>query len=144
MKFRIFSHKQNLYTNSPFWPCNQRTWSDWAISPDGRIIELILEGRANNEEFSESVGYQDHDPRNFSIEPWTGYFDIKGRKIYRGDILIAKNDPLYKQEVIWKDGSFICKSLSNPDDQMLLDMDVKVWKRVEISGNIHGVDFEDS
>jgi hypothetical protein len=135
MTIRIFSKKHNLYTNSPFWPSNQRTTSEFALNCNGKVLEIVNGGEE---------GVLERDSRDFIIEPWTGYFDIKGRKIYRGDILTAKNDPLYRQEVIWKDGSFICKSLSNPDDQMLLDMDVKVWKRVEISGNIHGVDFEDS
>lgn len=144
MNFRLFSHRHKLYTNSPLWPSNQRTWSDWALTPDGGILELIFDGRTNNEELSEIVGYQQHDKRNFSIEPWTGLLDINGKKIYRGDILGAKRgaynneiDSQYSAEVIWQDAGFCTK---DSRDVMWLNDDVSIWKTVFVKGNIHNAE----
>jgi len=136
MKFRIFSLKHKLYTNSPFWPSNQRTTSEFVLRPDGKILEIIDSGACG-------ASVEICDSRNYIVEPWTGYFDSKGKKIYRGDILIATNDPLYESEVIWNEGSFVCRSTKNHDDQALLDMDARVWKRVVVKGNIHDAEYTD-
>jgi len=136
MNFRIFSKSHNLYTNSPSWPSNQRTTSEFVLRPDGKIVEIVFSG-------DWGVSIETLDSRNYIVEPWTGYFDIKGRKIYRGDILIATNDPSYESEVIWNEGSFVCRSTKNHDDQALLDMDARVWKRVVVKGNIHDAEYTD-
>jgi hypothetical protein len=138
MQIRIFSKKHNLYTNSPFWPSNQRSVSEFVVNSGGQIVELIYFGHELGQ-----ASTQTHPRESFVIEPWTGYFDINGRKIYRGDILAATNDPSYEAEVIWSEGSFVCRSTKNPNDQTLLDMDVKVWKRVVVKGNIHGAEYSD-
>lgn len=139
MTTRIFSHKHQLYTNSLNWPSNQRTWSDWAISPDGRVIELIFDGRANNEELSENVGCKDHDPKNFSIEPWTGFFDSAGKKIYRGDLLEMDSMYKFQSEVTWCNGAFWLKALdSQGTDQQFDGIFSKYWT---ITGNIHNAEF---
>jgi hypothetical protein len=135
---RIFSKKHNLYTNSPFWPSNQRTTSEFVLGCKGEIIELLYAGKEDD-----NPCILLRDKKDFVVEPWTGYFDINGRKIYRGDILAATNDPSYESEVIWSEGSFVCRSTKNPNDQAILDMDVKVWKRVVVKGNIHGVEYSD-
>lgn len=140
MTFRVFSHKHNLYTNSPLWLSNQRTWSEWSITPDGRILESIFHDEG-------IISCQYHDKRNFSIEPWAGLFDSEGRKIYRGDILGAKKgaynneiDPQYSAEVIWKDAGFCTK---HGNDIMWLYDDATIWKTLFVKGNIHNAEYND-
>lgn len=139
LNFRLFSKKHNLYTNSLSWPSNQRTWSEWSITPNGQVLELIL--------FEDGGSSFAHYKSGFEIEPWTGYFDSAGKKIYRGDILGALNhkdelDASYQAEVTWEEGGFYCKE--DAQKSMPLEMDNKVWKRHIILGNIHGVEFSDA
>ena len=134
MNFRLYSHKHQLYTNSPFWPSNQRTWSEWALSPNGDVLELVHAG---------ACGYsvEKHDKRNFSIEPWTGFFDANGKKIYRGDIL--KMDSMFKfeSEVTWQNGAFWLKALdAEGTDQQFDGIFSKYWT---IKDNIHNAEFSD-
>lgn len=110
MNFRIFSHRHKLYTNSPLWPSNQRTWSDWMLTPDGRILELIFDGQSGNEELSEIIGYQNHDKRNFSIEPFTGFYDCQNKRIYLGDIVKLQCFNL-DYEIVWHVDRFGMKPL---------------------------------
>lgn len=94
MNFRLFSHRHQLYTNSPSWPSNQRTWSDWALSPNGEVLEMV---------FGDDSGFcsvEKHDKRNFSIEPFTGFYDCKGAKIYLGDIIKLQCFNL-DYEIVW-------------------------------------------
>ena len=67
MKTRIFSKKHNLYTNSPSWPSNQRSFSEWAISPDGKIVEIVYFGAKNYEQYKDLLGFYknlDHGDKN--------------------------------------------------------------------------------
>lgn len=85
------------------------------------------------------------------MEPWTGYFDQNGKKIYRGDILGAfkgvisdEIDPSYEAEVVWREGAFYCKEPQQiPDSWMPFSIENTVWKRHFIKGNIHGVEYSD-
>lgn len=137
MTFRIYSHRQKLYTNSPFWPLNQRTWSEWTITPDGRILEIIFDGTAGHD--SDPIGCQYHDKRNFSIEPWAGLFDSEGRKIYLGDILEFKVFELL-HEVRWLNGEFIAYDLKDPN---AIHLNVKTLRQHRIIGNIHNAEYSD-
>lgn len=141
MTTRIYSHKHQLYTNSLNWPSNQRTWSDWAVAPDGRILEIIhigLPDRGDGDSYDDTV-CQYYDPRNFSIEPWTGFFDSAGKKIYRGDILEMESMYHFKSEVTWQNGAFWLKALdSQGTDQQFDGIFSKYWT---ITGNIHDAEF---
>jgi len=144
MTTRIFSKVNNLYTNSPLWPSNQRSFSDWAIASCGKVVELIYFGARND------AVVQIHESKDFIAEPWTGYFDARGKKIYRGDILGAfkgihdEIDPSYETEVVWHEGGFYCKDEQMvPDSWMPLEMENKVWKRHFIKTTIHGVEYFD-
>ena len=94
-----------------------------------------------------SCSIKEHDKRDFDVEPWSGYFDSRGKKIYRGDILGAfkgvndEIDPSYEATVIWSEGGFYC--FQNGFGDMPLEMENKVWKRHFIKGNIHGVEYND-
>lgn len=144
MTIRIFSKKHNLYTNSPSWPSNQRTWSDWALSNSGEVLEMVFADGTG------SCSIKEHDKRDFDVEPWSGYFDSRGKKIYRGDILGAfkgiydEIDPSYETEVVWHEGGFYCKEEQiAPDSWMPLDIENRAWKRHFIKGNVHGVEYAD-
>jgi len=106
MNLRIFSRKHGVYTNDPAWPSNQRTWSEWAIAPEGAILEIIVYDGSGP--FVEK-----HDPRDFIVEPWTGFFDSTGKKIYRGDILKMESMFTFVSEVTWKEGAFWLNALDN-------------------------------
>jgi len=134
MNFRLFSHKHRLYTNSSFWRSNQRSCSDWVITPEGNVLEIVW----FNDRISPFIKV-DHDKQNFSIEAWTGFFDSKGRKIYRGDILEMASFFDFKSEVIWKEGAFWLKTLDSEGfDQQFTGLYSKDWT---ITGNIHNVEF---
>lgn len=101
MTTRIFSHKHQLYTNSPLWPSNQRVSSEFALGCDGRILEIINGGEE---------GILEHDSRNFSIEPFTGFYDCQNKKIYLGDIIKLQCFNL-DYEIVWHIDRFGMKPL---------------------------------
>lgn len=134
MTFRIFSKKTNLYTNSLNWPSNQRTTSEFALLPSGGIIEIVRQ--APYEDENDFV--VEHDSRNFVVEPWSGYFDSAGKKIYLGDILEMVVFET-KYQVIWRDGEFILKDLTGQH----MDLSIRNYSHHSITGNTHGVEYAD-
>jgi len=131
MNFRIFSKSHNLYTNSPFWPSNQRTTSEFVLRPDGKILEIIDSGACG-------ASVETCDSRNYIAEPWTGYFDSAGKKIYRGDLLEFSIFGL-KNEVKWGEGSFVLFDLTSEH----CDLPMSHGKYFSIVGNVHGVEYSD-
>ena len=136
MNFRIFSKSHNLYTNSPFWPSNQRTTSEFVLRPDGRVAEILS--------YEEAYVIVNHDSRNYIAEPWTGYFDSKGKKIYRGDILLLDCYNL-AYEIDWKQDRFVMKprfeASGEIPDHFRTHKDISTnWS---IIGNIHNVEYTD-
>lgn len=135
MNIRIYSHKHQLYTNSPLWPSNQLTCSEWALSPKGEVIEMI---------YGDDSGFcsvETHDKRNFAVEPWTGFFDSAGKKIYRGDILVMKSMFDFVSEVEWKNGAFWLKAIDSEGfDQQFDDALTRFWT---IEKNIHNAEYSD-
>lgn len=135
MNIRLFSKKHNLYTNSPFWPSNQQSFSDWSLLPSGEILELIYFG-GKIEPIS-----QIHDSRTFEVEPWTGYFDSTGKKIYRGDIIECESMFHFISEVTWKEGAFWLKTLDGHGlDRQFNGYLSNIWT---VTKNIHGVEYAD-
>ena len=136
MTFRLFSLKNNLYTNSPNWPSNQRTVSEWSITPNGQVLELIL--------FEDGGSSFTHHKRVFEIEPWTGYLDSTGKKIYRGDLLRLDCFGLI-YEIDWKLDRFVMKPTFEASgeipDHFRDHKDIATaWS---IVGNIHCVEYND-
>ena len=105
MDFRLFSNKHQLYTNSPSWPSNQRTWSDWALSPNGEVLEM-----AHDDSAGDFCFVAKHDKRDFAVEPFTGFYDCKGAKIYLGDIIKLQCFNL-DYEIMWHIDRFGMKPL---------------------------------
>lgn len=141
MTFRIFSHKHQLYTNSLNWPSNQRTWSEWALSPNGEVLEMI------HGDDSGSCSVEKHDKRNFSIEPWTGFYDCQNKKIYLGDIIKLQCFNL-DYEIVWYIDRFTMKPLFETFGALALpeyncfreQKDFSVdWL---VTNTIHGVEFD--
>jgi hypothetical protein len=129
MTTRIFSHKHQLYTDSPFWPSNQRTTSEFALNCNGEVLEIVNGGEE---------GVIEHDSRSFATEPWTGLFDSKGKKIYLGDIL-KLNSSYNEHEVVWSFDRFLAKS-SIFGLMPMFDRE-DLLKNFSVVGTIHGVNF---
>ena len=135
MKFRIFSKQQNLYTNSSLWPNNQRVTSELVLDCNGGILEIVNGGEE---------GVLKRDPRYFIVEPWTGYLDSTGKKIYRGDLLqIDCYGLIY--EIDWKLDRFVMKPTFEASgeipDHFRDHKDIATaWS---IVGNIHCVEYDD-
>lgn len=103
MNFRLFSYRHKLYTNSPFWPSNQRVTSEFVLGHNGRILEIVNGGEE---------GVLEHDKRNFSAEPWTGFYDCQNKRIYLGDIVKLQCFNL-DYEIVWHVDRFGMKPLFN-------------------------------
>ncbi len=140
MTFRIFSHRHKLYTNSSFWPSNQRTWSEWSVTTDGQILESIFHDEG-------IISCQHHDKRNFSVEPWTGFYDCQNKKIYLGDIVKLQCFNL-DYEIVWHVDRFGMKPLYQTIDSdnttphhIRGQKDFSVdWR---LTNTIHNVEYND-
>ena len=134
MNIRLFSKKHNLYTDSPNWPSNQRTWSNWALSPSGEVLEMV---------YGDSSGFcsiEKHDKREFVVEPSTGYFDNAGKQIFVGDILRLECYNL-DYEIVWDKIKFGMKALyEHPigEDSYPFRGQADFSEGWRIIGNIHG------
>lgn len=138
MTFRIFSRLHNLYTNSPCWPSNQRTWSDWALSNSGEVLEMVFADGTG------SCSIKEHDKRDFDVEPWTGYFDSRGKKIYRGDVIKLSCFNL-DYEVVWNFDRFSLKALYDGYAGEIYPWPTSIdcSANYEITGNIHRIEHAD-
>lgn len=138
MTFRIFSKSHNLYTNSPLWPSNQRSTSDFLLTTSGEVIELVCFG---DSEFSIV-----HPPYDFSAEPWTGLFDSKGKKIYLGDIIKLDCFNL-EYEVVWRFDRFLIAPRyelpSHLEGTFLFPMQSDLSKNYSVIGTIHEKEYND-
>lgn len=48
INYRIYSNKLKMFTDDARWPSNQRTWSEFIVTPDGEVVEFVT---ANGEYF---------------------------------------------------------------------------------------------
>lgn len=140
MTTRIYSHKHQLYTNSPLWPSNQLTCSEWALSPKGDVIEII---------YGDDSGFftlASHDKRNFAVEPWTGFFDSTGKKIYLGDIIKLQCFNL-DYEIVWYIDRFGMKPLESLDSDNPTPHHIRGQKDFSVDwrvvNNVHNVEYSD-
>lgn len=140
MNFRLFSKKHGLYTNSPFWPSNQRSFSEWFLSQNRNVIEAV----GFDENKPSSFTLIGHDVRDFDIEPWTGYFDKHGKKIYRGDILKLWCFNL-DYEVVWLHDRFSLRALYDTGNDEIYGFPTSTDSSTnyEVCGNIHNVEYND-
>ena len=130
MNYRLYSKIFKSYVDGPYWQTEVGKFSRWSITEDGKIQQVICgkDGKYGIWMFS---------AKEFDIEPWTGFFDSEGQKIYRGDILRMSSFFVFKSEVVWKDGAFWLKAL----DEKGVDcqFDGRFSKDWTIVGNIHSV-----
>jgi len=79
---------------------------------------------------------------NFIVEPWTGYFDKNGKKIYNGDILEQYSIFDFKSKVVWKNGGFMMVPIDPEgiENTMGYSGILKGWT---ITGNIHEVEYSE-
>lgn len=131
MKFRLYSHKQKLYTNDPFWPSNQRTFSEWFVSPNGEIVELVGFPDGENVWYSKVI----HVPQDFAVEHFTGFYDKNAKKIFQGDVLLFMGDFIAtKYQVIWQGNGFKIKGYEHGHTVPFLQDELKDY---EVVGTIH-------
>ena len=106
-------------------------------------MELVYFG-AQTEEASIEI----HNARDFDVEPWTGYFDSKGGKIYCGDKLKLSCFNL-DYEVVWSFDRFKLKTMYDAatkigdDDLYPWGTPVDMATNYEVVGNIHDVKYSD-
>lgn len=56
MKYRIYSKKHKLYVDSPFYPNNQMSHSEFYLTPGGKVVEFIsfdMQNYLKNEEINQ-------------------------------------------------------------------------------------------
>lgn len=119
MHYRLYSKITNDYLPQ----------DKWLIRGDGKVVDLLSK-------YEEVV----HDPSGFIIEPWTGYFDSNGKKVYCGDILEMSSMFDFKSKVVWKNGAF--KLI--PIDPEGLEEDMGrfgILKGWVVTSNIHNIEF---
>lgn len=124
MHYRIYNKQQCRYEDSFKF-----------VAQDGRIGETVSLGGA-----AKSINYCSG--QYFIVEPWTGYFDSNGKKIYCGDILEMRSMFDFKSKVVWKNGAF--KLI--PIDPEGLEEDMGrfgILKGWAVTGNIHDAEFLD-
>lgn len=138
MTFRLYSVKNKLYTNDlDFRSFSQDSVSIWSIQPDGKILELIY--YPNQED---DLNFQIHPSEDFIIEPWTGYFDKDGKKIYCGDILKMESFFTFESKVIWEHGSFFMVPI-DPEGLKNTMGHNGILDGWTITGNIHEVEYSE-
>lgn len=122
MTYRIYNKQQCRYEDSFKF-----------VAQDGRIGETVSLGGA-----AKSINYCSG--RYFIVEPWTGFFDSNGKKIYCGDILELASLYDFKSKVIWESGGFWMVPIDpeGTTDAMRHAGHIRLWT---ITGNIHNAEF---
>ena len=136
MDYRIYSKNHGYYVNSQFWRENTSDPNErFALTQDGRIVSFSTKGDGLY-----SVDYFNN--KEFIVEPWTGYFDKDGKKIYCGDILEQYSMFDFKSKVVWKHGSFVMVPIDpeGVENTMGYSGILTGWI---ITGNIHEVEYSE-
>lgn len=119
MFYRIYNKYSNEYLPQ----------DKWLIRGDGKIVDLLS-----------SKGEVIHDPRDFIVEAWTGYFDDAGRKVYCGDILEQYSFYDFKSRVIWENGAFFMVPI-DPEGLKNTMGKEGILKGWNVTGNVNGVEY---
>lgn len=120
MKYRIFSKPASRYVDESY------------VSQDGVVFF---------KDYYDHVSYswEPFDPREVVVEPFTGFYDSKGQKIFVGDIIrIMCFDLDY--EVVWHQDRFAKKALydiKDPDYNFPFNSQEDLSNGWEVVGNKH-------
>jgi len=116
MNYRVFSKTHNCYLGEEF-----------VLTQDGKPLHL---------EFPTDK----LDPRDFIVEPFTGFYDSGGRKIFVGDILTLKCFEL-SYKVVWNQDRFGMVPLYEGSHPLLGVYHFSTQKDLSVgwsvTGNIH-------
>ena len=100
MKYRIWSKLANCYTNEPCYPGSSlHCASNYYLDTDGNIVDFITTIGANQDDATKDIVNQE----DYTIEEYTGLNDIKGNKVFEGDIVKQKIGRKYEYyPVTWE------------------------------------------
>ncbi len=125
MKYRIWSKLSNCYTHEPCYPGSSlHCASNYYLDTDGNIVDFITTIGANQDDATKDIVNQE----DYTIEEYTGLNDIKGNRIFEGDIVKQKIGRKYEYNVVvWNTCGWYLNEfpLSMFDDGMI------------VAGNIH-------
>ncbi len=125
MKYRIWSKLSNCYTYEPCYPGSSlHCASNYYLDTDGNIVDFITTIGANQDDATKDIVNQE----DYTIEEYTSLNDIKGNRIFEGDIVKQKIGRKYEYNaVVWNTCGWYLNEfpLAMFDDGMI------------VAGNIH-------
>lgn len=125
MKYRIWSKLSNCYTHEPCYPGSSlHCASNYYLDTDGNIVDFITTIGSNQDDATKDIVNQE----DYIIEEYTGLNDIKGNRVFEGDIVKQKIGHEYEYNaVVWNTCGWYLNEfpLSMFDDDMI------------VAGNIH-------
>ncbi len=125
MKYRIWSKLSNCYTHEPCYPGSSlHCASNYYLDTDGNIVDFITTIGGNQDDATKDIVNQE----DYTIEEYTGLNDIKGNRIFEGDIVKQKIGRKYEYNaVVWNTCGWYLNEfpLAMFDDGMI------------VAGNIH-------
>jgi len=125
MKYRIWSKLSNCYTHEPCYPGSSlHCASNYYLDTDGNIVDFITTIGGNQDDATKDIVNQE----DYTIEEYTGLNDIKGNRVFEGDIVKQKIGRKYEYNVVvWNTCGWYLNEfpLAMFDDGMI------------VAGNIH-------
>ena len=100
MKYRIWSKKSECYTHEPEYPGSSlHCTSNYYLDHNGNLVDFVTSIGGNQNDASKC----DVEQEDYIIEEYTGLDDIKGTRIFEGDIVRQKIGRKYKYyPVTWE------------------------------------------
>ena len=125
MKYRIWSKLSKCYTQEPCYPGSSlHCASNYYLDTDGNIVDFVTSIGSDQNDCTKDIVNQE----DYIIEEYTGLNDIKGNRIFEGDIVKQKIGHEYEYNaVVWNTCGWYLNEfpLSMLDDGMI------------VAGNIH-------
>ena len=119
LSYRIFDKLRGKYLDD-----------NCALAQDGAILRMNYEGGGSSQ-------IETLDPRDFIVEPFTGFYDSGGKKIFVGDVLILECFAL-DYEVVWHFDRFGLMPLYEPDAQTCDIQHFRSQKDLSIGWSVMG------
>ncbi len=125
MKYRIWSKLSKCYTYEPCYPGSSlHCASNYYLDTDGNIVDFVTSIGSDQNDCTKDIVNQE----DYTIEEYTGLNDIKGNRIFEGDIVKQKIGRKYEYNaVVWNTCGWYLNEfpLAMFDDGMI------------VAGNIH-------